>query len=73
MEKDFWFQGLREPADLKKYDGYDLYVRLCKGSGERHDPCVLDTFLAVVDFMKGAEAKPWWMYTEERKEKYPGI
>lgn len=31
------------------------------------DPCVLDTFIAAVDFMHGAPARPWWYYTKERK------
>jgi hypothetical protein len=36
-------------------------------TGQRHDPCVYDVFLAAVRFMEGAPALPWWTYTPERK------
>jgi len=73
MERDFLLLGLKSPADLKKQDPYKLYQKLCKKSGVRQDPCVLDTYLAVIDFMNGAEAKPWWMYTKGRKETYKNL
>ena len=73
IAKDFVLLGIKKPSDLKKCDGYKLYVTLCKATGKRHDPCVLDTFLAAVDFMQGAPAKPWWAYTAERKQTYPNI
>jgi hypothetical protein len=44
-----------------------LYQRLCAVTGQRQDPCVLDTFLAATDFMAGAPAAPWWTYTAQRK------
>ena len=44
-----------------------LYDELCRVTGTRHDPCVLDVFLAAVRFMEGKPAKPWWAYTAERK------
>jgi Pathogenicity locus len=73
MVADFKLLGILSPGELKKCDGFKLYSQLCKVTGKRHDPCVLDTFLAAVDFMKGAEAKPWFAYTEGRKVKYPNI
>ena len=36
-------------------------------TGIRHDPCMLDTFIAVTRFMAGDAARPWWAYTAERK------
>ena len=33
----------------------------------RHDPCLLDTFVAAVDYANGAPARPWWEYSRERK------
>ena len=59
--------GVHEPADLKGADALQLYRRLCEVTGKRHDPCVLDTFMAATDFMGGAEARPWWTYTAQRK------
>ena len=60
--------GVATPADLTAADPYALYDRLCTKTGQRHDPCVLDTFISAVRFMNGAPAKPWWKYTAERKK-----
>jgi hypothetical protein len=59
--------GVHEPADLRGKDAYVLYQRLCAATGQRQDPCVLDTFMAATDFMRGAPAAPWWTYTAQRK------
>lgn len=64
---DFETLGLRSPAELAQCDAYALYHRLCAITGVRHDPCVIDVFLAVIDFMNGAPARPWWHYTAQRK------
>ena len=64
---DFETLGLRSPAELAQCDAYALYQRLCAVTGVRHDPCVIDVFLAVIDFMNGAPARPWWHYTAQRK------
>ncbi len=65
--------GINEPDDLVGKDAFKLYKKLCKVTGKRYDPCVLDTFLAAVDFMNGAPARPWWLYTKIRKQEYPNI
>jgi hypothetical protein len=62
--------GIREPADLRVEDAYALYRRLCALTGQRQDPCVLDTFMAATAFMRGAPAAPWWSYTAERKARF---
>lgn len=62
--------GIRHPQDLLNQDGHALYQQLCTLTGQRHDPCVLDTFLAATDFMAGAPAAPWWRYTALRKARY---
>ncbi|MGA0610881.1 helix-hairpin-helix domain-containing protein [Caldimonas sp. KR1-144] len=62
--------GIERPADLRGRDGFALYEALCAATGQRQDPCVLDTFLAATDFMAGAPAKPWWDYTAARKAKW---
>ena len=59
--------GIRAPSQLKRQDPYALYDRLNRVTGVRHDPCLLDTFIAVVRFVEGGPAKPWWAYTAERK------
>jgi hypothetical protein len=68
MVRDFNLIGISKPADLIKKDPYALYKKLCVKTGVRHDPCVLDTFISAVRFMRGAPAKPWWAYTAERKK-----
>jgi len=60
--------GVRSPADLRGKDPLRLYKRLCAHDGVRHDPCVLDVFMAAVDYMGGAPARPWWKYTARRKK-----
>ena len=59
--------GIRQPSQLKRQDPYALYDRLNRVTGLRHDPCLLDTFIAVVRFVDGGPPKPWWAYTAERK------
>lgn len=73
MTRDFLLLGISKPAQLTKKDPYKLYKQLEKLTGSRQDPCVLDTYIAVIDFMNGAPAKPWFAYTGERKRKYPKI
>jgi len=59
--------GIHRPADLRGKDAFVLYQKLCAATGQRQDPCVLDTFMAATDFMRGAQAAPWWHYTAQRK------
>jgi len=59
--------GIHHPRDLVNKDAFVLYQQLCAATGQRHDPCVLDTFMAATDFMRGAPAAPWWHYTAHRK------
>ena len=51
-------------------DAFVLYQALCASSGKRQDPCVLDTWMAATDFMRGAAPAPWWAYTAQRKRVY---
>ena len=73
MARDFALLGLKSPSDLKGKDAYKLYQKMCKVSGTRQDPCVLDTYIAVIDFMNGAPARPWFYYTKARKQLYLDI
>ena len=70
VAKDLKFIGLKTPRDLKGKNPYKLYGDLCRKSGTRQDPCVLDTFMAAVDFMNGGRPKPWWAFTAERKKRF---
>jgi hypothetical protein len=70
LAQDLHLIGIDTPQKLEGKDPYELYQRLCKTTGKRLDPCVLDVFISITDFMNGGEPKVWWSYTAERKEKY---
>ena len=58
------------PEQLKGKEALELYEMLCEKTGAKHDPCVLDVFMSITDFMNGGEAKVWWDYTQQRKAVY---
>ncbi len=59
--------GFNSPAELREQDPHELYERGSVLIGQPLDPCVLDTFVAVVDFTNGAPPRPWWYYSRQRK------
>ncbi len=59
--------GIEQPSHLAGRDPYAMYGDLCRITGTRHDPCLLDTFIAAVRYMEGEPKTPWWKYTAERK------
>ena len=73
LAADLRLIGIDTPADLRDQEAFALYRRLCQAKGQRQDPCVLDTFMAATDFMRGAAAAPWWKYTAERKSNFGAV
>jgi len=67
MAKELRLLGINSPQQLVGKDAYRLHDKLCRLTGTKSDPCVIDVFLSVVHFMEGGEALPWWDFTEERK------
>ena len=67
ISADLQFIGIHHPQQLKGKKPLQLYELLCSQSEKKHDPCVLDVFMSVVQFMDGGEALPWWEFTRERK------
>jgi hypothetical protein len=59
--------GISTPADVRHMDALAIYEALRDPMGRRHDPCVLDVFMAARDFMNGGPAQPWWRFTAQRK------
>ena len=59
--------GIAAPADVKAMDPLAVYESLRGPMGQRHDPCVLDTFMVAHAFMNGGPRQPWWAFTAERK------
>jgi hypothetical protein len=68
IAEDLRILGIHTPLDLVGKNPLDLYNRLNDATGTRHDPCVLDVFWSVTDYMAGNDAQPWWAYTKKRKE-----
>ena len=67
VARDLRALGVRVPHELRGRDPYALYDALNRRTGQRHDPCVLDTFIAAVRFANGGPREPWWAFTAERK------
>jgi hypothetical protein len=71
--EDLLSLGIRSVDELKDREPLELYRALCEKTGSRQDPCVLDTFMAVVDFANSGESRKWWEFTPERKARYPKV
>ncbi len=71
--KDFELLGFTEPSQLLGADPMDLYTALCRATGVRQDPCVLDVFISVTHFLGGGPPLPWWNFTEQRKRQYGNL
>ncbi|WP_321475089.1 helix-hairpin-helix domain-containing protein [uncultured Paludibaculum sp.] len=71
MLKDFELLGIANIDQLKKHSGRKMYDRLCELTGQRQDPCVLDTFVCAVAQAKDpnlpAEQRNWWYWSRVRK------
>jgi hypothetical protein len=59
--------GIRTVRQLARRDALALYRSLCRRTGKRHDPCVIDVFMAIIHQARGGKAMPWWKFTKERK------
>lgn len=65
---DLELLGISHPAMLIDGNAFELHERLCSITGEKQDPCLIDVFMSVIDFMEGGEPRPWWSFTETRKQ-----
>ncbi|QYK09632.1 helix-hairpin-helix domain-containing protein [Shewanella mangrovisoli] len=65
---DLRLLGIESPEQLLGQDPYEMYSRINSLTWKIHDPCMLDVFISVTRFMAGDDPKPWWYYTEERKQ-----
>ena len=59
--------GITTPQQVRAMDPLLAYEQLRGPMGQRHDPCMLDTFLAAHDFMNGGRKQPRWNFTARRK------
>ena len=62
--------GVRDVAALARRDPRKLYDRLCDLTGQRQDPCVLDTFECAVAQARDPRLPPaqrkWWWWSRRR-------
>jgi len=64
---DLKLLGIRTVPQLARRDPMAMYRSLCLRTGVRHDPCVIDVFMAVVHQARGGKPTPWWKFTAARK------
>jgi Pathogenicity locus len=71
MLRDFERLGIRSVAQLARQNPQRMYARLNRATGERQDPCVLDTFCAAVAQARNprlpTEQCQWWYWSRKRK------
>lgn len=64
---DLKLLGIDSLAKLAASEPDELYRRIQDLTAHAHDPCVWDTFAAVVHQARTGEALDWWSFTPERK------
>lgn len=71
MLRDFALLGVGSVAQLARQEPKEMYERLCALTGQRQDPCVLDTFSAAVAQARDPGLPPaqrqWWYWSRQRK------
>lgn len=72
MVRDFQLLGIRSVGQLAKQNPQRMYGRLNRLTGQRQDPCVLDTFCAAVAQARNprlpAAQCEWWFWSRKRKK-----
>ena len=71
MLRDFELLKIRSVAELAKQNPRRMYEKMERATGQRQDPCVLDTFCAAVAQAKNprlpVEKCQWWWWSRKRK------
>jgi hypothetical protein len=68
-EKDLVLLGITTIVELARANPDELYERLQKITGKKHDPCVWDVFAAIIHEANTGEKLPWWHWTSIRKSR----
>jgi len=73
MLRDFELLGIGSVAALARQNPRRMYEKMERATGQRQDPCVLDTFCAAVAQARnprlGAEKCQWWWWSRKRKQR----
>lgn len=76
MMRDFAKLGVKSVEQLAREDGDELYARISAIDGERHDPCVLDTYRCAIAQARDPglppEQRNWWWWSAKRKAEAAG-
>lgn len=71
--RDFALLKINSIEQLAKQDPQKLYLKLCKITGLRHDPCCEDVFSAAVaqarDPKLPKQKCQWWYWSKIRKQR----
>lgn len=71
IRADFELLGIHTVAWLAQHEPEALYDELCRKTGKRQDPCVLDTFRAAIEQARDPYLPPekcrWWYWSRVRK------
>ncbi len=71
MLRDFELLRIRSVAQLARQNPKSMYERLSRATGQRQDPCVLDTFCAAVAQARNPRLPlgkcQWWYWSRKRK------
>ena len=65
---DLGFDGA---ASLRGQDPEELFARTEAARGAPEDPCLLDTYRAVIAFADTGDARPWHAFSRERLAQAP--
>lgn len=72
IEADLRVLGITTVEELSHSSGDQLYNDLCRVTGVRQDPCVLDTFRCAVAQARNpdlpAKQRNWWWWSRQRKQ-----
>jgi hypothetical protein len=61
--------GVHATDQLAKQEADDLYRRLQRRIGRACDPCLHDTFSAIIHEARTGQKKPWFTFTAARKRR----
>lgn len=65
--EDLRLLGYLAPEQIIGASPFEMYERLCSITNHRHDPCVIDVFMSITEFLNGNPPRPWWEFTNARK------
>lgn len=69
VERDLVQLGIHSVRELAAAEAGELFQRLERRCGKRVDPCMYDTFVAIIHEARTGERTPWFAWTAQRKRR----